>query len=492
MKANDKMVELSKQIVTQGGVIACSLLACDACFLYDEEQGMDIPPSILPLREKLGALFLELYDGLDSGGARVEEYLSKLADFRNEVLAQHFQILGTTFLCNIVRTKIADALFTKQDEPNKEEQPDLQPILGAIIDYVGGGNTEIETRKRISDIIANIPLKMTKQKYSEYIEKALAEYEGMPIPTVARNITCYQEIFKVFDPSHTEHPFEALHSDLRDMFELDTTKMSEDELLGCEDKMDEAFLNVQAAEQFVSCIFDCIHYLFNIAYIAIDKDTILEQDYLVRDLFFALKDFFMADDKSVLLDTIETRAEERVLHYEGILSEMIQRSEKLAEKMDLQAMEEDQFYWVMVAERVKVNSLIRIESWRLVADIGQFKPEESDISVNQKAVRSFITWMNDEMDKLPKDTAKIVKQNFLDGLSYPFALDESFVDYMRYLLEGISVLEKKRVASWRILQLCGAMGGEFDEDFDEDGEFAFYNEGHTHDHDHDCGCGHHH
>lgn len=432
-----------------------------------------VPDSILSIRSKIEKAYAELDSVLDT----TERY-----DFENEInsITREITAIGINLNRYIsFNDQLGEKLlraYKLDDIKNFDNNIPLNNsgLVDTVRGYLSTLPDNIEGKFAMGELISVLPLRMTRERYTDYVAKGVSLLaEGLPDEFANACIDRLKDMFYADCDKDFKADFplmyEKLKSTAETIDELDKDGITE--ALGDIDGNIEAIQDIYA---LLSVYFNDAVYLQILSMFAVDEEFLFNDDMLLKDLYYSLRNVITTKDNSFIEDIFErteNEIEERFELSKPIEEELSEKIKSMTEE-DYKALSDD------TKTAINVNNTISEMFYReLDEHIMLSRGKDENIEEKTKELTDYISSVTEPMANSEK---KLLKQNFLKNLPCSMSKDE-LAEYCAYSLDGINDRALSLVTYGSIFQITDEAAKEINE-----------HEHHHHHHDHDCSCGHDH
>lgn len=332
----------------------------------------------------------------------------------------------------------------------------------------------------MSSLMKHIPLKMTKDKYYEYVEKGLHMLsEDAELHTFSDLLGMIKETYLPEPPAKKYFPIldDELNTYLSLPFESLTKEEIDEHLEHLEDNLETTGKIIY----YLELIFEALNGLLLILSFAPGFDYLTEGNIVAHDLYHTVSE-------NVSTDAFDIYKENFLELYESQTTPLIDKiiADEKEGFLDLNATDLEH-YGADIQGLSKLAALTNKIYYELLQDQPDSACETAPESIAQ-IINSFMNYLKTAPKDLSPKLQRLLRQNILDFIPSCFTHNE-FYTYMVYALENTLNYEEKF--------FCLNMTGHLFEDTGYSKEYDntdMHDHHHTHDcgHDHHHGCDHHH
>ncbi|MDO5387934.1 MAG: hypothetical protein Q4F63_01750 [Clostridia bacterium] len=356
-------------------------------------------------------------------------------------------------------------------------------VSDTIKGYVSTLSDDLEGRFAMAELISVLPFRMTRERFSDYITKAVSILTK-DLPNEFAN-ACIDRLKDMFF-SDCGNDFNADFPLMHQKLEATAEAIGELDKDGITEALEDIDGNTEAIHNIYSLLsvyFNDVIYLQILSMFAVDSEFLFNNDMILKDLYYSLKDVITTKDTSLLEDIFERTENEISERFD--LSKPIEN--ELTEKIKSMTDEEYDSLSMDTKTAVNVNNTISQMFYReLDEQLMLSRGSASDVS---QMTESLLTYINEKTESLTNSERKHLKQNFLKHIPCPMSKEE-LCDYCSYALDGINDRNLSLVTYGSIFQITDKAAEEINKQHHHSHNCSC---GHDHhDHDHNCSCGHDH
>lgn len=363
-----------------------------------------------------------------------------------------------------------------EENPQENQQESLihsnfNNFLKCCYEFIKDSPSENENR--IVQLLKYIPMNMTKEKYFDYIRKALEiKMEGLN----KESITKLLEFFRGYFNSSVLKDSNLLLPKL--IKSIDENIKSFEMSLETKDSHD-IFEFVYYTKETLQSIYDSLdiihidlNYLLVLIAINLNMDFIAEKNPIYIDLYRTL--IMIMDEKNP--------PEDRQVSCQNLIDSLQDNSDEITEtqmetwdklEIFMEKYDEKKYNGTELGKLVRTNNLIEtyicdnLEEEPYVNNL--YDDNIADQSFVKKEIEDFIEFLRDKMQSMDTKKRKKYMQNFITKLP-PIWQEKETINYIKSSLENCSQ-EIILLTMFKIENLIRKI--EFDDDYDED-DYDYY------------------
>lgn len=354
-------------------------------------------------------------------------------------------------------------------------------VVEIVKEYVHGLEEDFESGFKKSEIVSSLPLRMTRERCSDYIRRGIKLMTaGLPEGFAQSSIERLKDMFfsKCDEDFSADFPlmYEKLNATRESISELDSEALME--------AMGDIDGNTQALGEMYDILgiyYNNVMYLSILSLFVVDTDFIFGGDMVLRDLYFAMREMLSSGDESFREEILERAGNEISDRFDKIRPD----EEKILKAIDsftaeeFEALNEDIKMTVNVSNTVNSMFFSELDEHIMLKNGGG-----DDVD---KAIDGLIEYINDVTADMPNSEKKLLKQRFLSRIPSPMSNDE-LCSYCSYALDGINDRNISLMTYSDIFHIIDEDKDEHEHHHSHDHDHC----GHGHAHHHHCGCGHEH
>lgn len=327
----------------------------------------------------------------------------------------------------------------------------------------------------MEEIITCFPLRMTKEKYYDYVRASVCHMLKGVSPENAPGLL--QNLKTRFYP--TLHPdygkyFKGILETAEELMARDFSAMNKDELESYQEDTDFCLSDVHEIIDYLNLIYE---YLWLIQFMSVIPEpwSIIEDNIVCSDVFRAAAEAVKSGEYEHLADSINDRIE---TDQGDIFEQILDLREKInaeVEKFGDTPPQDSIVRLILLNEFQEMLALRSLEDEAFTLD---FADSQDNLSAEEleKLSDELIRYIIETLSGMPVKTQKIYRAHFMKNLPCLMSITE-FSDYLHFSIENSDDGEKIVIAL-KVLEVLKSTGYSDDEDEECD--------------DPDCGHEHHH
>ena len=446
------------------------------------KAGYIVPNSILNIRDSLEKAYTELENVLDTTDRK--SYEEELSSITKEIIKCGLNVNKYISANEQLGEKLL-RYYKLNDVKNVDSSIPLNNsgLSNTVRGYVSTLPESFEGKFAMAELISVFPLRMTGERYADYISKGVTLLtKDLPDEFANSCIDRLKDMFYADCDENFKEDFPLMYEKL-DITKKDINNLDKEGIMEALNDIDGNVEAIQGIYALLSVYFNDVIYMQILSMFAVDSEFLFNDDILLKDLYYSLKNVITTKDTSLLEDIFERTENEISERFE--LSKPIE--EELSEKMKAITHEEYEELSPDIKTAINVNNTI---SEMFYSELDQSLMLSRGSSENvEKMTAEFINYINSKTENMENSDRKIIKQNFLKNIPCPMTKEE-LCDYCAYSLDGINNRELSLMTYGNIFQITDEAKKEMEEHHHHNHECSCDHEHHHHDH--DCSCGHEH
>lgn len=156
---------------------------------------------------------------------------AEIADLRNQVISVMETTTGYTdsfqayeYILNRLEGRFSPHLLKKTGNPDQNER-DVKRIMS----YISSGSDVGEINDRTSQVLGQLPVRMTRQKFFELVEQGMSLYVGNSVRGLTDRIDMLRSEALLKEPKEGRNGYEGIDSLLRELKQADYRNMTADQ-----------------------------------------------------------------------------------------------------------------------------------------------------------------------------------------------------------------------------------------------------------------------
>lgn len=413
-----------------------------------------------------------------------DSYISHLSKIKTEII-NIAESLYCYYAYNNQLKKIIDNyehIIYIQEE--KIANIDINAFFKDCMDFVSKDNNPFDESTNISTLMSCFPIKMTKEKYQEYVKKSL---DSLFIDASQNFIDEILRSFKL-KISPTNMPeygkyFLEIKDKLETIAKLDLENLKLDELEELYNTLDDNFEIIAEIEDYLSILLECVNYQICIITFTDDIDYIIDNNLIYKDIFYT--------SKNILSEELENDLKERLKDLlnntcEEIIDEIIPIEKNKNSLLKNINVEDLDFKEILEVDNI-INNLYYKTITDLVFPIDLVNEKENtklEKNLIDNKIGEFLSFLQTSISQLPISRQKLIKQFFLENIPSGFSKDE-FYKYIVYIFDTTKDFYKRAIILENVGNIFLNLG--FIEPPIDDHDNCCEKHHHSHDHE-DCCC----
>ncbi len=448
------------------------------------KAGYIIPKSILSIKDKIEKAYVEFENVVDT--TERDDFEDQLKIITREIIASGININKYVAYNEQLGEKLLKYYKLNDVKNVKAEIPLNNSAINDIVKgYLSTLPDSFEGKFAMSEIIASFPIRMTREKYNDYVTKAVALLtKDLPKEFSNSCIDRLKDMFYADCEDSFKEDFSLMYEKLKATEET-ASEINNEEITEALNDIDgnvEALHNIFA---LLSVYFNDVIYLQILSMFAVDSEFLFNDDMIAKDLYYSLKDVITTKDTSLLdeiLGRVENEIGERFDLAKPIEDEIKGKLEKIT-KEEYNNLPADTITAINVS-----NTISEMFYNELDQQIMLSRSSSEDVN---KVTKELVDYINDKTENMSTSDKKFLKQSFLKHLPCPMTITE-LGDYCGYSLDGINDRNTSLVTYGNIFQITdNAKAAANDHHHHDDHCGCGHDHHHEHHHDH-CDCGHDH
>lgn len=377
---------------------------------------------------------LNLENIMDGGPSAIENALSSLLTMKKDLINIGHSVFSYNYSNNIISDILSH--FNRMNGIQEMERDKDNLLFNTHIltddcmEYIRYDKIKSFASEKKADIIRCFPLRMTRQKYNDYIRTSVKQIiNGFSEKDTDNFIKTLKLKFYPFKSETYGNHFESFKKRIDFIADSDFESFNEEDYDKTWDEIDSLTKELEELMYYLDMVLEAVIYLSLILNFAPDFDFIFEDNLVYKDIYFSFKENFKTDNFEVIVDALAENLDENL---ENILDECMNLEKyltKLVDNPDKIKADEDVNNYI---EIYKIINSIYNESmlslcFPLIA--GMFEKNPADASYINDICESFIDYVNESVSGLKNSRQKLIKQFFLEAIPC-FWDDNEFRDYL--------------------------------------------------------------
>lgn len=473
-------------------------LVCETVEDMNTSLPYDIPEEFMSIKKELNSLIIELSDQLEQPLDNRSDYIHSIFDLKSKLVAFANPVYMYGPYLNQVGEFISKEYKLKQIKSLEKFHVDHALFLDDVSSFIQKEETDFENHFNMSRLISHLPLRMTKDKYADYIKDSFRlMFEGLSDVFVINSVELLKQRFSPESTQNFGKYFSIIYDELKDFEYTSISELPETDIEDLLDTLDDTFENLSLILNHLDSCYNNINYLLNLASFCVDKDYIFAEDFTTKDMYYAMCDILDTKDSEIFTDNIlETTCDriEALFEESRTIFEYYERCLSSITEEAYNDLPED------ILTVINTHAVIESNFYRELTDefSSQFYHSETETLATKELIDSkaeeFIIFINEHINNISISQQKFIKQLFLENIPCPYDIDE-YLNYVEYVLDGLGTSDLAYLTYMDVFSFYEQEGySPYRDDSDEHHDHCSCGHDHNHNehHHHNCDCGHHH
>ena len=248
-------------------------LAFSYSILYENIDGTNVDKDIDTFVDKINEIIKEVFEGT-CDKAKQEAAISSAESLRKDIIERVDTLTAYTDVFQIYEYVLNRIKGRYEDV---DTAPDIDALVERSFGYMFSDTDNAAVNERIKDILSQLPVRMTKQKFYETVSEAMSIYKGSDMSS----LNLFDYMLRTCGMIYKTNEFDGIYKELADTAaafkETDYDTLTKDEF-------DARFAKLNEVGEFISDAFDRLSlivevlnnlliYLFTMQYAISDSET---------------------------------------------------------------------------------------------------------------------------------------------------------------------------------------------------------------------------
>lgn len=481
------LVQLKLKDVLLNGIYEAVTLVYTDIDLDDEKpEGYVECDGLEEIKHSLKKLFCQLPTALKEDTDKRGDYINSLSQLREKLVSDFYNI--NLYLYRLQQIKDLYTVHIKYTAIDFNTENINQSAFLAYVEKLTQELDKLEEQGSymLGEIVSMFPLRMTKDKYSDYITKALTNLlEGLNGGFLENTVKMFKAKINPMGCKEYGTSLSYIKEDLDRIATANLQALEGDELEEVLNELEDIEENIAFIIEEYSVIYNVIVYLTAFSQFCVNEEYIFENDLKLKDMLYATVEMLENNSYDTLAEQITDTVEDMI---ENVYEEMKPLEKSVDKAVNKLAKSEDMPEDIEIVLRT-YNTLMATFAIEIIDEISGINNNATgSISVSQ-AVKGIVDYIDTALTQYPLPQQKLIKQRLLADMPCPYTSEEAY-EYMSYAFEGITDNKKKVVCMGDVLELTDPMDEDDDCDCGHDHHHHHCDCGHEHHH--HCDCGHDH
>lgn len=434
----------------------------------------DPPDRLRKLEAEIRSLYTRLAENLDRDMADRNEFVGEINALEAKLAEAAIDI--NRYICvnnqlgeyMLREMKLAEAALI--DESIALNNSAIAERVGHCLSHI---KNDMEGAFARSNIMAALPLRMTKAKYRDYIKNAFLNLvEELPLEFAESSMNRLKDMCYIDRMEKMQEDYPLMAQEIEEIYKLPLSEFSKE-------NFEEYFSIVDDNINFLENAYACVGVLYNdttymkvLSDFVLDNDFIFEDDFVLKDLYYSICDSIRDNDNALIetiADNLSDEIEKRFEASKGMEEEISRAIEKIE---NIDSLDEDTRLYINVNNAISDSYNRNIDYEIMLSGSGNKSADE--------LADELCDHIEQSVKDLPLIRQKYIKQRALQH--FPCLMsDPEITDYTSYSLSGVNDRAVNLMTCGDIFDITDKIEGGHDHDHD-----------HNHHHHDHCGCGHDH
>lgn len=258
----------------------------------------------------------------DFSGEKMEANIKKLDKVRNEIIKQMNQLTAFTdvfqiyeYVLNRVEYRFQEVVPATADDEFAAE----------ILRYIFDTKDNVIINDKIKEVIGQLPIRFTKNRYFDLIRDSLSIYKGADRSSLDRFVYMIKTSAMLYSPEGTNEVCESLVNLKKELAALDYKNITEEEYKHYAKQIEEAAEKINDAVDFFYGLQECVNHLYVL--LIASPYAFMEGGYRIESFLGEMKFLLLPQDENICMTILK---DVNTLFLNGLKEEI---GEELEEKL---------------------------------------------------------------------------------------------------------------------------------------------------------------
>ncbi|MGN1317945.1 MAG: hypothetical protein ACI4VF_02945 [Lachnospirales bacterium] len=440
-----------------------------------------VPERLKDFEERIRSFYTQICDNLSKEINDRENFISAVNLLENDIVNMAIDINKYTCANNQLGEYVLREMKLIEVSNIDESVPlNNHAMVEKISHFLSHIEDNVEGKFAKGELIAALPIRMTKDRYRDYVKSAFS-IMAKELPKEFANSSMERlKDMCLAESKNLSCDLPLMADTINEIYNIDTSEFKKENIEEYLNIIDDNIASLQTIYTCLGVLYNDVTYIKILCDFVIDEDFLFEDDFLLKDLYYSVCDTIKDKDES-LVDTILERVNNEIEKRFEMSKELEgEITKEISQIKDINELDDNCKVSVQVNNAISNAYLKDIDEKIMLGQGGDKSIDElSDELCN---------YIEDVTKNLPNSRRKYIKQRFLQHIPCPMT-DNEFTDYAHYSLSGVN---DRNV----ILASCGDIFDITDKVLDSnhhhDENCDCSHHHHHHHHDENCNCGHHH
>jgi len=453
-------------------------LLSDICLDMKEPLDFDENGELNKIFDKVKNLTSEVYDIILLPSDKRSDFLKKVEEARKDILDLKKYIYTLIELLKTVTVRVMDETNLKKFSKGKDFKNinfDFSKIKKDCLDFIFWEDDEefydIEVFRKEAFILSCLPLKMTREKYNDYLRAFFENLFGGIRKSIAEErIEFLKYSFAPFKEEFLGKKFSYISDGLMEFWKMDLSEQPYEKFKEYIEILENKKDNILKIKDFISSLYNDINYITNLVLFCFDEEYLFEDNIMFKDLYFSTRELISSKDNEVFNETILDRVYDCIEDLEKEINVMYSKIVRILDMSEDEEFSEETEKYIEVMFCIDVNFKKAFSfdfvDFNEVFDFDEGEEAADEVFLNKKA-DEFIEFIKDTLSEFKNKKAKEIKSNFFRKTLYPFD-EKEFENYIDFIFKGFDNNESDLLYIIKINRLLVEEGFITEEDIEED------------------------
>lgn len=453
-----------------------NMLNCiyDILNTLENDKNSEINSNIIQIKQSMYKIFTSINEYLKTPLNERKETIKELNNLISNLINNSFSSYINFYYLNNSMLYIINEYKLIQVEKNEKFNLNFSLIQNDCINFISTEKDEFIKKFMAGIIISKFPLRMTKDKYYEYIKLSFNDmFKNLPINFLNGSVKLLEYKFCPENfINEDDIYYSSIYNKIKEINNINLKDISESEINNILDELEEYKNLISLNIEYMSVLFNILNYLLNIISYAYDSEYIFEDDFVFKDMYFSVCDIINNKNNDYIKESVIKNINKKIeLIYEKI-EPLTEIYNKILNDFDFENIDENTIICISTHNIIENN--FRKELSNEIQNINSDNNENiADKKLIDNMADNFISYIKNVCENKDNLKVKFNKQIFLENIPYPFS-KKDFFEYLNYVFKSSENTNQIYVAVSDLYILFEQYG---------------FNPSHLHD---NCECGHHH
>ena len=493
---------ISSDYIYQNALSSFLLLLMSCTETPEEESGLiqyGTDPALKEIQAKIYQYVIDLEEILTEGNDQKPTQLEEAMALKKEILSRYQHIYRYYAKWNVTAGALTDEMAVRQYQKQKVREKNIafDLVLGDCVEFLESAKTPQEQKQIMGQLLKCAPLKMSKDRYYDLVEKSLylafagQTEESIDLSLKAFEQTCAPE--RVMDYGSY---FPEIAQWLERQKGIKPANLSDEDIEKTYTEFQMIFDELTKIETLFQNLYNDINAIIILLYLNFTFEDLAGGHFTYRDYYHSVREILKGEISELEIQALKERLYQLL---ESSVEPVIDKANELSKKEEQLIAGFDSFD-TFSSDTVKILATETFVRSLFYGDLNEeifhfdidYDKEPATDGYKEKRFAAFLTSMKEYFLTLPLPMKKYAMQILFTSLPPAMSMRE-LIEYLKMSFETASSFEHKVL----IVDKIGELFNDYNFSTHEPQDIDYHHHdhcdcGHEHHHHNHCDCGHEH